>query len=125
MVTVALARTSSSATGMPTILERPSTTALTPFRSGSTASISSMQPAGVQGTNSGSRPFCASRPMLIGWKPSTSFSRLTCVQHAFLVQPGGQGQLHQDAVDLGVVVQGSHQLFHFALRGRGGQLVGK
>ena len=31
-----------------------------------------MQPAGVQGTKSGSRPFITSRPMLTGWKPSTS-----------------------------------------------------
>ena len=33
-----------------------------------------MQPFGVQGTNSGSRPFIASLPMFMGWKPSTSFS---------------------------------------------------
>jgi len=30
----------------------------------------------VQGTNNGSRPFCANLPILIGWNPSTSFSML-------------------------------------------------
>jgi hypothetical protein len=34
-----------------------------------------MQPWGVQGTKRGSLPRMASWPMLVGWKPSTSFSR--------------------------------------------------
>mmetsp|Transcript_24673 Transcript_24673/g.62656 ORF Transcript_24673/g.62656 Transcript_24673/m.62656 type:complete len:234 (-) Transcript_24673:241-942(-) len=74
MVTVASRFCSSSAAGRPTMLERPTTTARLPAMGTPDRSSSSMQPFGVQGTNSGLRPRMASAPMFCGWKPSTSFS---------------------------------------------------
>ena len=123
MVTVALARTSSRATGMPTMLERPKTTALAPFRLGRALSMKSMQPAGVQGTNSGSRPFCARRPMLSGWKPSTSFSMLTALSTRSSSKPEGRGNCTRMPLTCGVGVELAHQGFHFALGGGGRQLI--
>ena len=49
-VTVALAPSSSWASGLPTRIERPSTTARAPESSTSASSSSSITPAGVQGT---------------------------------------------------------------------------
>mmetsp|Transcript_45473 Transcript_45473/g.117829 ORF Transcript_45473/g.117829 Transcript_45473/m.117829 type:complete len:208 (-) Transcript_45473:244-867(-) len=80
MVTVASRSLSSMAAGRPTMLERPTTTARLPLIGMPQRSSSTMQPAGVQGTNSGVRPFMHSLPMLSGWKPSTSFSRLTAAK---------------------------------------------
>ena len=74
IVTVALRFSSNMATGMPTMLLRPITTAFFPAISTPYRSSSSMHPLGVHGTNNGSRPFMDSLPMLRGWKPSTSFS---------------------------------------------------
>ncbi len=71
-VTVALAASSSAATGLPTSFERPSTTASAPVSSTPAERSSSMTPAGVHGTRP-SRP-CISRPALSGVRPSTSFS---------------------------------------------------
>lgn len=65
------------AAGIPTILLRPITTALFPLISTPDLCSNSMHPLGVHGTNKGSLPFIARRPMLSGWKPSTSFSMLT------------------------------------------------
>ena len=66
---------SSSAIGLPTICDRPSTTACAP-RVSIPASISSSRiPSGVHGTNRGIP--IASRPTLTGWKPSTSLSGST------------------------------------------------
>ena len=73
-VTVASSRCSSSAAGMPTMLLRPTTAAFLPARVTPLRFRSSRQPLGVQGTNRGSRPRIAKRPMFRGWKPSTSFS---------------------------------------------------
>ena len=57
------------------MLLRPITTACAPAMGTPERSSSSTQPFGVQGTNSGSRPFMLRRPMLSGWNPSTSLSR--------------------------------------------------
>ena len=65
-VTVASRRMSSSVAGMPTMLERPITTALLPAISTPERSMSSMQPLGVHATYMGSRPRCARKPMLSG-----------------------------------------------------------
>mmetsp|Transcript_9467 Transcript_9467/g.19603 ORF Transcript_9467/g.19603 Transcript_9467/m.19603 type:complete len:271 (-) Transcript_9467:80-892(-) len=80
METVASRFRSSMAAGMPTMLERPSTTACFPFIDTPLRSSSSMHPLGVQGTKSGSRPFMLRAPMLRGWKPSTSFSMLMALR---------------------------------------------
>mmetsp|Transcript_38289 Transcript_38289/g.120884 ORF Transcript_38289/g.120884 Transcript_38289/m.120884 type:complete len:208 (+) Transcript_38289:104-727(+) len=74
-VTVASRRCRSMAAGMPTMLERPTTTARLPEISTPERSRSSMEPLGVQGMNLGLRPRMLSSPMLKGWKPSTSLSR--------------------------------------------------
>mmetsp|Transcript_39001 Transcript_39001/g.54183 ORF Transcript_39001/g.54183 Transcript_39001/m.54183 type:complete len:255 (+) Transcript_39001:295-1059(+) len=76
MVTVASRFSSSMAAGIPTMLDRPTTTACLPAICTPVRSSSSMQPLGVQGTNRGSRPFIESCPMFRGWNPSTSFSML-------------------------------------------------
>mmetsp|Transcript_979 Transcript_979/g.1545 ORF Transcript_979/g.1545 Transcript_979/m.1545 type:complete len:204 (+) Transcript_979:926-1537(+) len=82
MVTVASLWLSSKATGMPTILERPTTTARLPAMATPHLSSSSIQPKGVQGTKRGCRPFMVSWPTFSGWNPSTSFSRLTALSTA-------------------------------------------
>mmetsp|Transcript_23899 Transcript_23899/g.56946 ORF Transcript_23899/g.56946 Transcript_23899/m.56946 type:complete len:294 (-) Transcript_23899:58-939(-) len=76
MVTVASLSLRSMAAGRPTMLLRPTTTARLPLISTPQRSSRTMQPMGVHGTKSGSRPFMQSLPMLSGWKPSTSFSML-------------------------------------------------
>lgn len=63
--------------GRPTILLLPITTALLPAILTPDLINNSMQAFGVQGINNGSLPLRASSPILIGWKPSTSFSRHT------------------------------------------------
>ena len=73
-VTVALRASKSNAAGMPTIFERPMTTAFAPSILTPACSSRYIHPYGVQGTNSGSRPFCARRPIFSGENPSTSFS---------------------------------------------------
>ena len=78
---------------------RPSTTARRPATSIPLRASISMIPAGVHGTKRGR--FCTSRPTLAGWKPSTSLSGSDAVQDALGVHLRGQGQLHQDPVDLG------------------------
>lgn len=67
----------SSDVGNPTMLLRPTTTAFFPMISTPDLINNSMHPFGVQGMNSGSFPLIARFPIIRGWKPSTSFSRLT------------------------------------------------
>ena len=75
IVTVASRDMSSSAAGRPTMLLRPTTTALFPAISTPILSSSAMHPLGVHDTYLGCRPRIAIEPMEAGWKPSTSFSR--------------------------------------------------
>src|SRR6266852_6193014 len=56
MVTVAFSASSSWASGLPTMLERPTTTASQPASEGETVLVSRMQPSGVQGTSAGRPP---------------------------------------------------------------------
>ena len=72
VVTVALSFSSNAAIGLPTMFERPITTASIPDRSGCRSFSSITHPSGVHGT-SPSIPV-ASRPALTGWNPSTSLS---------------------------------------------------
>ena len=70
IVTVACRASSRCANGLPTTLERPTTTACLPAGSMVYASSSAMPPAGVFGMCA-VKP-CAKRPALVGCKPSTS-----------------------------------------------------
>ena len=64
-----------SAAGIPTMLDRPTTTAFFPRNYTPLRSSNTTQPFGVHGMNSGSWPFIESFPMFSGWNPSTSFSK--------------------------------------------------
>mmetsp|Transcript_9477 Transcript_9477/g.15050 ORF Transcript_9477/g.15050 Transcript_9477/m.15050 type:complete len:221 (-) Transcript_9477:494-1156(-) len=76
-VTVAFMDCSSAATGIPTMFERPSTTASFPLTSTPLRCNISMQPAGVHGTAiGGSPPFRHRLPMFRAEKPSTSLHTL-------------------------------------------------
>jgi hypothetical protein len=99
-VTVALRLISSSATGMPTMLLRPMTAARRPEMRVLVRSSSSMQPSGVQGTNSGSRPCvqdtrcrchaqCLSAESSI-WqaRSSSSMHPMRCAGHKQRLTPG-------------------------------------
>ena len=72
-VTVAFAPSSSCAIGLPTRIERPSTTARAPDSSTPASSSSRITPAGVHGTIASSRP-CISRPAFAVVSPSTSLA---------------------------------------------------
>ena len=71
--------------------------------SGCTVLASMMQPSGVQGTSAG-RPV-ASRPALIGWKPSTSLAGSIASMTFCASICARQRQLHQDAVDRRIGVE--------------------
>ncbi|MOA13085.1 hypothetical protein D3C78_1331170 [compost metagenome] len=71
-VTVQSAASSRAAIGLPTMLERPITTACLPDRSPRVSRSRRMQPAGVQGTST-SRPWLRP-PTFSLWKPSTSLA---------------------------------------------------
>src|SRR6202035_18987 len=64
MVTVAFSASRSCTSGLPTMLERPITTASSPLSDACTALASLMQPTGVHGANAGNPD--ASRPALSG-----------------------------------------------------------
>lgn len=68
---------SKRAAGIPTMLLLPITTAFFPLISTLYRCNNSIHPFGVHGTNNGSLPRIASRPMFSGWNPSTSFSMHT------------------------------------------------
>ena len=103
MVTVAFSASSNCATGLPTMLERPITTASSPASERCTVLASMTQPSGVQGTRPG-RPV-ASRPALTGWKPSTSLAGSMAAMHLLRIDLLRQRQLHQDAVHRWVGVE--------------------
>mmetsp|Transcript_4243 Transcript_4243/g.15655 ORF Transcript_4243/g.15655 Transcript_4243/m.15655 type:complete len:251 (+) Transcript_4243:283-1035(+) len=63
-----------NAAGMPTMFDRPTTTALAPLNVTPLRSNNTTHPFGVHGMNRGSWPFMDSLPMFSGWNPSTSFS---------------------------------------------------
>ncbi|KAH3661209.1 hypothetical protein OGAPHI_006616 [Ogataea philodendri] len=77
MVTVQLAFFSRAATGVPTMSERPITTACLPANCTPVCSNKRMHPLGVQGRNSGFPSFFDSSPTLYLSNPSTSFSVAT------------------------------------------------
>ena len=72
MVIVQLSRSRRLAIGLPTMLERPTTSAFSPANEFSRSLSSMRQPSGVQGTTP-SAPL-TSRPTFMGWKPSTSLA---------------------------------------------------
>ncbi len=73
-VTVQSACSSRAAMGLPTMFERPTTTACLPRSSPQASRSRRMQPLGVHGVST-SRPW-ARPPTFSLWKPSTSFSGL-------------------------------------------------
>ena len=75
-VTVLCARTSMSAIGSPTTLDRPTTVARDPVMFASIARKISMPPAGVAGGIAEPSP-AARRPRFVDVAPSTSFSGAT------------------------------------------------
>ena len=93
-VTVALRSSRSDATGLPTRIERPTTTASAPSSSTSGRRSSSITPAGVQGRSPGC-PW-ARRPALIGVRPSTSLAGAIRADEHGLVEVLGHRQLEQD-----------------------------
>src|SRR5690606_13952422 len=66
-------RSSSRASGRPTMFERPTITTRLPAGSYPLCSSSSTMPAGVQGASTSRSPE-ARRPMFMGWNASTSFA---------------------------------------------------
>src|SRR5436190_6702820 len=94
MVTVQSARSSSCATGRPTRVERPITTACLPLNDPSVSASSIEQPSGVQGTGKSSgapEAIEPSRPTFIGWKPSTSLSGSTARRMSAVTMGLGSG----------------------------------
>ena len=114
-VTVAFAASSSWAIGLPTRIERPSTTARAPDSSTPASSSSRITPAGVHGTIASSR-LCMRRPAFAVVSPSTSLAGSISPTNSVLVQVVGQRELEQDAVDAIVGVQAADQL---------GELIGR
>mmetsp|Transcript_11886 Transcript_11886/g.31409 ORF Transcript_11886/g.31409 Transcript_11886/m.31409 type:complete len:222 (+) Transcript_11886:103-768(+) len=91
-VTVASMDWSSDATGMPTMLDLPMTTARLPAIFTPERWSSSMQPAGVHGTaRGGSPPFRQRLPTFIAEKPSASFSTLMAFSTAASSMWDGRG----------------------------------
>ena len=95
MVTVASFCKSSSASGLPTMFERPTTTAWRPASGTPACSSSRITPAGVQGTTPG-RP--ASSAPRFAVEAVDVLGRRDRFEHARRVDVLRQRQLHQDAV---------------------------
>ena len=110
---------------MPTMLERPNTTALAPSMVVPERSSSSITPDGVHDANAGSCPFIAIAPMLSGWNPSTSLDSGTASRMVFSSMWFGQRQLHEDAVHRAVLGELLDQRQHLVLRRAPGQDVRK
>src|SRR5882724_4802617 len=91
IVTVACFSSSISATGLPTILLRPTTTAFFPLSSQPTAASSFMKAIDV-------------------------FIRRNCLQDFFRVDMRRERQLHQDAMNLVILVELVHQCQQFFFR---------
>ena len=95
-VTVAFFCISSSAAGLPTMFERPTTTACLPSRSTPAASIMRRQPAGVQGAKQGSP--LSSRPAFDRREAVDVLFRRDGLDDGGRVDMARQRQLHQNAV---------------------------
>ena len=119
MVTVQFSRSSSCAIGLPTMFERPMTTASRPDRSCFTDFASIIEPTGVHGASA--RSPIDRRPTLTGWKPSTSFAGSISSSTLLAVDLLGQRQLHQDAVDVRIGVELGDELEQHLL----GRVLGK
>ena len=92
-VTVQFSASSSCAIGLPTMLERPITTASRPDRSPSRSLRSIRQPSGVQGTSPSSPT--ASRPALIGMEAVDVLGGIDRLDHRLVVDPGRERQLDE------------------------------
>ena len=126
IVTVALAASSRFAIGLPTMLERPTTTAVRPDKSPvpSVRRIITMAPAGVQGTKAEPSWPVTSLPTLTKEKPSTSLSGGNRLDDLAVVDMVGHAQLDENAVNGVVGVEFADQLQELGFRRFGGQPVG-
>ena len=120
-VTVASAPSSSAAIGLPTMFDRPTTTAFAPASGRRASSISFITPKGVQATKRGSPMQQAAN--VLGVNAVDVLARIDGEQHAPRVDAGGQRQLDQDAVDAAVGVQRRDDLQELVGGRRGGQPV--
>ncbi len=93
IVTVASRWSSNCAIGLPTMFERPSTTACLPASEGPiTLSISSAEPMGVHGTSAlAVAPPASSPTTLTGWNPSTSLAGSIAISTRSASMPCGSG----------------------------------
>ena len=107
-VTVALAASSSCASGLPTRIERPITTARAPSSDAPASLSSSITPAGVQETIASARP-CISSPAFTGVIPSTSLAGSISEMNSSWSRWSGQRELQQDPVDAVVGVEVAQQ----------------
>jgi hypothetical protein len=80
-----------------------------------------MQPSGVQGASAARPP--ASRPALLGRRPSTSLAGSIGVDDDLGLQRFRQRQLHQNAVHRGIAIELRDQPQQIALRNIGRQPV--
>ena len=113
IVTVAFAWSSSSATGLPTMSLRPTTTARAPSSGTSYSSSSAMTPSGV--ARHERRAAEESWPAFSGWKPSTSLTGSIARMTRASSMCSGQRQLDEDAVDRVVGVQLGDELEQLVL----------
>ena len=107
-VTVALAASSSCASGLPTRIERPITTARAPSSAAPASLSSSITPAGVHGDHRLRAPL-HQQPGVDGREAVDVLGRVDQRDELVLVEVVGQRELQQDAVDALVGVQVAQQ----------------
>jgi hypothetical protein len=110
MVTVAPACISSIAIGLPTMFERPMTTASLPLRSMPASAKNFITPYGVHGMKRGLP--CIRAPKFSAWKAVDVLFRRDGLEYRVAVKVFRQGQLNEDAVDLGVGIEFGDLLEH-------------
>ena len=106
--------------GLPTRLERPSTSAFLPSSAPSVRFSRIRQPSGVHGTMPLSP--AARRPALTTWRPSTSLSGFDRVDDRAGIDVVGQRQLDEDAVNRDVGIADGQGFEQRLLRRFGRQL---
>ncbi len=120
-VTVQLSRSRSAAMGLPTMFERPMTTAFTPFRSRMTFLARMAEPVGVQGHE---RALADPQAADVGRVEAVDVPiGIDRVQNLLGIHVLRQRQLHQDAGDVLVRVEALHEGADVVLGGVGWQLV--
>ncbi len=121
-VTVALAASSNSAAGLPTTVDRPTTTAGRPSGSTCSAARISITAAAVAGANTPGTP-AASPPSEAGLAPSTSLATAIRAPAAAEVRPPGSGAGQMIPCTAGSADSSVSLFSTSAGRGRAGPLV--